>query len=116
MGIRLAVVLALLAWHPVVHAASFVVTNTSNTGAGSLRNAITNANGAPGINTIVISATGTIDLVSPLPPIGFTLTVTGPGASQLTIRSSTGTFPVLTTNGTVQLSGVTIKDGANAVG
>jgi hypothetical protein len=105
------VVLALLVGHPVAHAASFLVTNTNDAGSGSLRNAITNANGAQGNNTILISATGTINLLSPLPTVSFTLTMAGPGADQLTIRRSAGTFPVLTISGTVQLSGVTIQDG-----
>lgn len=111
MRICWTVVLALLVWHPVAHAASFLVSNTNDAGADSLRDAIINANGAQGTNTIVISATGTINLLSPLPTLSFTLTIAGPGANQLTIRRSAGTFPVLTINGAVQLSGVTIKDG-----
>ena len=116
MRIRWTVVLALLMWHPVAHAASFLVSNTNDAGNGSLRNAITNANGATGTNTILISATGTISLLLPLPTVSFTLTITGPGADQLTIRRSAGTFPVLTINGTVQLSGVSIKDGGGGGG
>lgn len=115
MGIRLVVVLAFLVWHSVAHGAAFTVTNTNDTGVGSLRNAIINANGAQGTNTIVINATGTINLASQLPAANFTLTITGPGAGQLTIRSA-GAFPVFTFNGTIQLSGVTIKDGANSGG
>lgn len=116
MGIRLAVILALLVWHPVAHAASFLVTNTNDAGSGSLRKAITDANMAGGTNTIVINATGSLDLASPLPTMTSTLTITGPGAAQLTIRCGTGTFPVLTLNGTIQLSGVTVKDGVNSGG
>jgi hypothetical protein len=37
---------------------TFTVTNTSNTGAGSLRQAITEANACPGLNTIAFNVTG----------------------------------------------------------
>lgn len=114
MGIRLAVSLALLVWHSVAYAAAFTVTNTDDTGTGSLRAAITNANAAKGSNTITISANGKIVLASPLPLLGFTLTITGPGADKLTIQGSPGPAPVLTSNATLQLSGVTITGGANA--
>jgi hypothetical protein len=114
MRTRPAVVLAWLVWLPVAHAGSFTVTNTDDAGPGSLRVAITSA--AAGTNTIVISATGTINLASPLDTLSGNLTITGPGADQLTIRRNAGTFPILTINGTVQLAGVTIKDGQNVGG
>lgn len=117
MGNRLVVSLALLLmWHPVAHATAFTVTSTADTGAGSLRSAITNANAAQGSNTIMISATGTITLASPLPAVSFTLTITGPGADKLTIQGGPGPAPVLASDGAVQLSGVTITGGANAGG
>ncbi|HEX2269374.1 MAG TPA: carboxypeptidase regulatory-like domain-containing protein, partial [Pyrinomonadaceae bacterium] len=52
---------------------SFVVTNTNNHGAGSLRDAIVNANATPGPDTIVFNIPGTgvktINLVIALPEI-----------------------------------------------
>lgn len=114
MGIRLPVILALLAWHPVAQAASYSVTNTNDAGAGSLRAAIMSA--ATGTNTIAITATGTINLASPLPALGAGVTITGPGAAQLTIRCSAGTFPIFVISGAAQLSGMTIKDGQNNSG
>src|SRR4051794_29875510 len=113
MRTRLAVTLALLAWHPVAQAASLAVTSTNDAGAGSLRAAILAA--TPG-TTIAITATGTINLVAPLPALAASVTITGPGASQLTIRCSAGTFPIFVINAAVQLSGVTIKDGQNNSG
>jgi predicted outer membrane repeat protein len=114
MSTRLLVVVALAAWHPGrARAASFTVTNTNDAGAGSLRQAIKDANTVQGSNTIVITATGTINLAAPLDTLSFTLTVTGPGAAQLTIQRAAGTFPILSTSGAVQISGVTVKDGAN---
>jgi len=116
MRIRLVVVLALLVWHSVAYAASFSVTNTNDTGSGSLRAAITAANAAQGSNTIAITAIGTIVLSSPLPTVSFTVTITGPGATKLTIQGSSGPAPVLSMDGTVQLSGVTIAGGTNTGG
>lgn len=118
MRIRLVVVLALLVWHSVAHATSFTVTNTIDDtndppAAGSLRSAIVSANAAQGSNTIKITATGTIALVAPLPTVSFTVTITGPGADKLTIQGSSATSPVLSIDGTVQLSGVTVTGGNN---
>lgn len=54
--------------------ADFIVTNTNDSGAGSLRQAILNANAAPGSNTITFNIPGTdpqiIRPLSPLPDIG----------------------------------------------
>lgn len=113
MGIRRVVVLALLLWASAAHATTFVVSNVNDAGAGSLRAAITSANGAQGSNAITIDATGAINLATPLPPLHFTLTIMGPGAKQLTIRGD-GTAPVFTIDGAVQLSGMSITGGANA--
>jgi hypothetical protein len=113
MGIRLVVSLALLMWHSVAYAASFTVINTDDSGTGSLRQAIMNANGAKSTSTIAISATGTIALLSALPPVGFPLTITGPGADKLTIQGSPDVAPVITSTATLQVSGVTITGGAN---
>lgn len=115
MGTRV-VILALLLWSSVAHAALIQVSNTADTGVGSLRNAIINANTATGTNTIAINTSGTIMLATPLPALGFNLTVTGPGAGQLTIQGSASPAPVLTITGTVQISGVTIRGGNNASG
>ena len=56
----------------VLEGADFPVTNTADSGAGSLRQAILNANTAMGSNTITFGSgvTGMITLNSPLPPIG----------------------------------------------
>jgi len=60
--------------------ATFTVTNTNNSGAGSLRQAILDANALGGADTIVFSiGTGlqTINLTSPLPSITGTVTING---------------------------------------
>ena len=70
LGIAIAVVLAA----SVVSAATYTVTNTNDSGAGSLRQAITDANGTPGVaDTIEFNISGsgvhTIVLATPLPDI-----------------------------------------------
>jgi predicted outer membrane repeat protein len=60
-------------------AANFTVTNTDDSGPGSLRQAITDANSAPGPDTIRITAQGTVFLASTL-LITDEVTLLGPGA------------------------------------
>ncbi len=71
-----------------VHAASFTVTTTVDSGPGSLRQALTDANLAPGPDTITFAVSGTIVLDSPLPAVADDLTVQGPGAGQLTVSGA----------------------------
>jgi hypothetical protein len=81
-------------------AANFPVTNTSDAGGGSLRGAITSANGSAGPDTITFTgagAAGTIDLLGVgLPPITEALDIQGPGASALTVdaRGNSGIFSI----------------------
>ena len=72
----------------LAHAANFTVTNTNDSGAGSLRQAILNANAAPGADTVRFAVPGdgvkTISPTSELPRITEALTVDGysqPGSS-----------------------------------
>ncbi len=76
----------LLPTEPVM-AATFSVTTTADSGSGSLRQAITDANAAAGADTITFAGgvTGTITLASDLPEVADDLTVTGPGQLVLTI-------------------------------
>ncbi len=72
------------------HAGTFVVTTCLDNGVGSLRQAITNANETPGIDTVSFSVVcSTITLGSPL-NIGEDLEITGPGAQVLTLSNPTG--------------------------
>ncbi|MFO1507957.1 MAG: hypothetical protein U1F23_12945 [Lysobacterales bacterium] len=78
-------------------AATFTVTNTDDAGAGSLRQAMTDANAAGGTNTIgfAIPGTGvhTIALASALPPVSGTLAIDGytqPGSSPNTLAPDAG--------------------------
>jgi fibronectin-binding autotransporter adhesin len=105
------------------------VTNIGDTGAGSLRAAITtaNANGA-GLDDILFDNTNfstpsTINLLSALPDITSSVTINGPGANLLTVRrpDSVADFRIFRivggiTNG-VSIRGLTISNGkATGVG
>ncbi len=100
-----------------------VVNNTGDTGAGSLRAAITNANAnGAGLDdilfdTTIFSAANTINLLSALPDITSSVTIHGPGANLLTVRrpDSVTEFRIFRivggiTNG-VRISGLTITNG-----
>ncbi|MSQ09546.1 MAG: hypothetical protein EXR52_00855 [Dehalococcoidia bacterium] len=75
---------ALLSGSPrPAYAAPHVVTTLADSGAGSLRQAILDANAAPGADTITFGVSGTIVLTSSLPDItdGSGLTIDGIGQS-----------------------------------
>lgn len=65
---------------------TFTVTSLSDSGPGSLRQAITDANTANGNDTIEFSITGVISLQAALPVIDEKLTIEGPGRNLLTIE------------------------------
>lgn len=67
-----------------VHAATFIVSTTSDSGAGSLRQALVDANATAGADTITfaVNVRGVISLSTALPPITEALTLTGPGAPE----------------------------------
>src|SRR5713101_7312348 len=70
-----------------VHAATITVMNTNDSGPGSLRAAIANANGTAGADVIAFdpSVTGTITLTSGELLITDDLTISGPGAKNLAV-------------------------------
>ena len=79
--LRVSLALAVLCAAGPLAAATFNVTSTADSGAGTLRQAITDANGAAGFDTIAFNIAGagphTIALASPLPTITFAVTVDG---------------------------------------
>ncbi|TET54930.1 MAG: hypothetical protein E3J64_01095, partial [Anaerolineales bacterium] len=103
----------------VARAATFTVTNTNPSGTGSLWQAIVNANASGGHDTIDFggSVSGTIVLTDSLPTVSDDLSISGPGASVLSI-SGDNAYQVLDIgSGTaVTISGVTIRDGNAAFG
>jgi len=103
--------------------AVFTVTNTLDAGAGSLRQAILNANAAAGADTVAFDASFAtpkqITLTTGQLIVTDSLTVTGPGAGLLTVSGNT-TGRVLLASGTgtldVILSGLTIAHGKTLTG
>lgn len=109
--------------------ATIAVANTNDSGAGSLRAAIEQANLDPARDTIALapSITGTITLSSALPDLSTDLTVDGPGAAVLTVARGdapgTAAFRIFTVaaGAEVTISGLTITGGrvfggSNSVG
>ena len=97
-----------------VYADTYTVSNTNAGGAGSLRQAILNANANAGHDTITFgpNVTGTITLTDALPAIDDDLTITGPGAEQLAI-SGANAYQVFHINSAaaVTITNVTVCDG-----
>jgi len=91
------------------HAATLTVTNTNDSGAGSLRQAIADASSG---DTITFSLTGTITLASKL-SIDKSLTINGPGSGSLTIsgNNSDRVFELTNATSTVNINNVTIANG-----
>ena len=93
-----------------VQAANYVVSNLNDTGGGSLRQAILDANASGGADTITFSVSGTHNLGSAL-TINGDLTITGNGAG-VTIVSRTGAGRVFNiTSGLVDISSLTMQGG-----
>ncbi|WP_440222662.1 right-handed parallel beta-helix repeat-containing protein [Dokdonella sp. MW10] len=108
---------ALIAVAPCAGAATLTVTTLADSGAGSLRAAITQANAAAGADTIQFQAglAGTIVLTSGQLSVTDSLTITGPGAGVLTIDGNQANrifaFSNTTQNKTFALSGLTLTRG-----
>lgn len=96
-------------------AATFTVTNVNDSGAGSLRDAITAANNA-GAGTHNINfgagAKGTISLATPLPVLANNININGPGAANLTVSGASTQRVFFADTGTIQISGLTIASGS----
>ncbi len=90
-------------------AATITVTNTDDSGAGSLREAIASA--IPG-DTINFVVTGTITLTTGELLISKDLTISGPGAGSLAVSGNNASrvFHIFTSK-TVTISGMTIQNG-----
>jgi len=106
---------AALAAPATAQATDYPVTNASDTGGGSLREAITLANGNAGPDSITInvpSPPNTVTLGSALPAISGDVTIAGPGQGQFTIDGVDTYQPFKVNFGpTVSISGLTITRG-----
>jgi len=95
---------------------TFTVTNNNDVGAGSLRQAILDANAHPGMDTVVFGTMvrGTITLSSGLPTITESIDIIGPGSEKLTIDGNyTGRIFLVNVFGhsLTLISGLTITRG-----
>ena len=98
--------------------ATITPTSLADSGAGSLREALTNANATTGFTLIDLSGlSGTISLATALPQITEGVHFKGPGADKLTVeRGGAANFSVFDINPSrgfvVQFTGLTITKGA----
>ncbi|MCB9895210.1 MAG: right-handed parallel beta-helix repeat-containing protein [Planctomycetes bacterium] len=96
---------------------TFNVTSNADSGAGSLRDAITQANASTSTaDTITFGITGTITLTTALPVITDNLTIDGPGRTALTIERDNlaADFRIFETNTiglTLNINELTIQGG-----
>jgi parallel beta-helix repeat protein len=109
MRFALISVLLLCAMARQTGAATIIVTNTNDSGPGSLRQALANANNG---DTINFAVTGAITLTSGGLGITKNVTISGPGANQLAVNGNQalfvfGVFPQRTVN----ISGLRIRNG-----
>lgn len=115
----LALVLGALSADGPAFAATVLVTNLADTGPGSLRQAVLDANAAPGPDEVLFQAgvAGTIDLSGSI-QITDAVTITGPGADALSVTDgSDGIFRVDGGAGgeiAVTLAGLTITGGSSS--
>ena len=117
---------AAFALAPSAQAATFQVTNLNDTGAGSLRDAVDQANLAAGADTVTFAAglSGTITLTTGAIDIEEAIEITGPGAAALTVSGddSSQIFDVETDEAVgaardvVSISGLTLTDGDDSGG
>ena len=95
---------------------AFTVTNNNDDGAGSLRQAVLDANAAAGADEILFDAAlngQTITLTSGEIFIDDELTITGPGSDQLTVSGddSSRIFSMNSSASAVTISGLTLSEG-----
>lgn len=106
----------------VAYAASFEVTNLNDAGAGSLRDALTAANGTAGPDLITFTSglTGTVTLTSGQLTISDSVQIVGPGRGSLTVSGGGASrvfdIPLSPGDVNVALSGLTVSNGRAQTG
>ena len=94
-----------------VHSATSTVINTNDSGAGSLRQALADANDGDTIN-FDAAVTGTITLTSGELLVNDSITINGPGANILAVNGNAASRVFHISSGkTVIISGLTITNG-----
>lgn len=112
-GRMAAVIITALLWAgpavPPAEAATLTVTNTNDSGAGSLRQTIADAVSG---DTVLIGVTGIISLTSAGILVDKDLTITGPGSGNLAISANNNSIVLAIQEfRTVSLTGLTVRDG-----
>jgi hypothetical protein len=108
LGVLLLCVIAIQA-----RATTITVTNTSDSGPGSLRQALVIANDG---DTITFAVTGTIGLTSGGLLIAKNVTISGPGPSQLSVDGNQAYSVIGLVRGkTATISGLSIRNGLDGV-
>jgi predicted outer membrane repeat protein len=98
--------------------AAFVVSTLADSGVGSLRQAMLDANSAAGVDTITFTAglTGTIDVQSDLPALNEGIDLQGPGASVITIDGGwTAAGGAATGHSLFVLDDIDVAEGASTI-
>jgi len=104
----------LLVFSTSAFAADFIVTNADDTGAGSLRQAISDANGNSESDNITFDASlsgQTITLTSGELVISSDMTITGLGQDNLAISGNNASRVIRISTGTTTISQIAITDG-----
>ncbi len=89
MTLIIRVLLVYLILLTTARAANYIVVNKSDSGAGSLRQAILNANAAGGGKVTFSNVSGIILLSTQLPPLSSSMQILGPGPEHLAIQGPT---------------------------
>ncbi|MHC4841303.1 MAG: choice-of-anchor Q domain-containing protein [Planctomycetota bacterium] len=106
----------------LVAQATFTVTTTGDAGAGTLRDAITQANSTSGTDTVQFAVTGTVSLLTALPVITENITIDGPGRTLIVIERNSGAatdFRIFETNTAgivLNINELTIQGGRSTSG
>ena len=114
-ALRLLAAMVAFALSPLATALTYTVANLNDSGPGSLRQAVLDANANGGYDEIQFAVNGTILLTSGEIVISDALTISGPGASRLTV-SGNGSSRVFrldsTTPKNVTINSMTITGGS----
>ena len=96
---------------------TLVVSTLADSGAGSLRQAMLDANSAAGVDTITFTAglTGTIDVLSDLPYLDGGIDLQGPGASVITIDGGWAENDANTGHSLFVLDDIDVAEGASTI-
>ncbi|MDB6057354.1 MAG: hypothetical protein JWO95_1198, partial [Verrucomicrobiales bacterium] len=90
---------------------TFTVTSFADSGPGTLRQAVIDANANPGADTINISSAGVITIASPLPLVNDSVVISAPGTNVVITASNTCSILSLASGTTNSLFGLTFADG-----